>query len=105
LRTKVIGKPLQPPRSGRKHLALAAFLAWVGLVPMDCPPRRMGRRKRFALGQNSDLVFYPALMTAATVFIIACLQPGHRAVPDGAAAIWSRRPASVRIPDSLPAQR
>ena len=73
LRNVVIGKPLDPLNvQGREHLALAAFLAWVGLGADGLSSAAYGPQEAFlALGPNSDLGLYLALATAVTVFIIA----------------------------------
>ena len=73
LRNAVIGKPLDPMNvQGREHLALAAFLAWVGLGADGLSSAAYGPQEAFlALGPNSDLGLYLALATAVTVFIIA----------------------------------
>lgn len=73
LRNVVIGKPLDPLNvAGREHLALAAFLAWVGLGADGLSSAAYGPQEAFlALGNNSDLGLYLALATAVTVFIIA----------------------------------
>jgi hypothetical protein len=72
-RNVVIGKSLDPPNvQGREHLALAAFLAWVGLGADGMSSAACGPQEAFlALGANSDLGLYLALATAVTVFIIA----------------------------------
>ncbi len=73
LRDAVIGKPLDPLNiKAREHLALAAFLAWVGLGADGLSSAAYGPQEAFlALGANSDLGLYLALATAVTVFIIA----------------------------------
>ncbi len=73
LRNVVIGRPLDPLNvKGREHLALAAFLAWVGLGADGLSSAAYGPQEAFlALGANSDLGLYLALATAVTVFIIA----------------------------------
>jgi hypothetical protein len=73
LRNVVIGKPLDPLNvKGREHLALAAFLAWVGLGADGLSSAAYGPQEAFlALGANSDLGLYLALATAVTGFMIA----------------------------------
>jgi len=73
LRNVVIGQPLDPLNvKGREHLALAAFLAWVGLGADGLSSAAYGPQEAFlALGANSDLGLYLAAATAVTVFIIA----------------------------------
>src|SRR5258708_33738652 len=73
LRHLVIGKPLDPfSASTRKHIALAAFLAWVGLGADGLSSSAYGPEEAFkALGAHTHLGLYLALATAATVFIIS----------------------------------
>jgi amino acid transporter len=73
LRTLVIGAPLDPlSQSTRQHIALAAFLAWVGLGADGLSSSAYGPEEAFrALGAHTHLGLYLALATAATVFIIS----------------------------------
>src|SRR5438105_6418217 len=73
LRHLVIGKPLDPfSASTRQHIALAAFLAWVGLGADGLSSSAYGPEEAFkALGAHTHLGLYMALATAATVFIIS----------------------------------
>ena len=73
LRELVIGKPLDPlSASTRQHIALAAFLAWVGLGADGLSSSAYGPEEAFrALGAHTHLGLYLALLTAATVFIIS----------------------------------
>jgi len=73
LRELVIGKPLDPlSASTRQHIALAAFLAWVGLGADGLSSSAYGPEQAFrALGAHSQLGLYMAILTAATVFIIS----------------------------------
>src|SRR6266699_4390875 len=73
LRTIVIGAPLDPlSQSTRQHIALAAFLAWVGLGADGLSSSAYGPEEAFkALGAHTHLGLYMALATAATVFIIS----------------------------------
>ena len=73
LRTLVIGAPLDPlSQSTRQHIALAAFLAWVGLGADGLSSSAYGPEEAFrALGAHTQLGLYLALATAATVFIIS----------------------------------
>src|SRR5437773_7963194 len=73
LRHLVIGKPLDPfSASTRQHIALAAFLAWVGLGADGLSSSAYGPEEAFkALGPHTHLGFFMALATAATVFIIS----------------------------------
>ena len=73
LRDLVIGKPLDPlSASTRQHIALAAFLAWVGLGADGLSSSAYGPEEAFrALGAHTHLGLYMALVTAATVFIIS----------------------------------
>src|SRR5712691_4703511 len=73
LRTLVIGAPLDPlSQRTRQHIALAAFLAWVGLGADGLSSSAYGPEEAFrALGVHTQLGLYMALATAATVFIIS----------------------------------
>jgi amino acid transporter len=73
LRHLVIGAPLDPlSQSTRQHIALAAFLAWVGLGADGLSSSAYGPEEAFrALGAHTHLGLYMALATAATVFIIS----------------------------------
>ncbi|MGC2520593.1 MAG: APC family permease [Burkholderiales bacterium] len=73
LRQTIFGKPLDPlnPKT-RQHIALVAFLAWVGLGADGLSSSCYGPEEAFrALGEHTHLGIYLALATAATVFIIA----------------------------------
>src|SRR5712664_3992691 len=73
LRTLVIGAPLDPlSQSTRQHIALAAFLAWVGLGADGLSSSAYGPEETFrALGTHTHLGLYLAIATAVTVFVIA----------------------------------
>jgi amino acid transporter len=73
IRKIVIGKPLDPlSASTRQHIALAAFLAWVGLGADGLSSSAYGPEEAFrALGAHTHLGLYMAVVTAATVFIIS----------------------------------
>src|SRR6516225_5418503 len=73
LRESLLGKPLDPfSGDTRKHVALVAFLAWVGLGADGLSSACYGPEEAFlALGQHTPLSLYLAAMTACTVFIIA----------------------------------
>src|SRR6266699_3907374 len=73
LRRKLFGKPLDPlDTKARRHIALVAFFAWVGLGADGISSSCYGPEEAFrALGEHTDLGLYLALATAATVFIIA----------------------------------
>ena len=73
LRRIVIGAPLDPlSQTTRQHIALAAFLAWVGLGADGLSSSCYGPEEAFkALGTHTHLGLYMAIATAATVFIIA----------------------------------
>ncbi len=73
LRTLVIGAPLDPlSQTTRQHIALAAFLAWVGLGADGLSSSAYGPEEAFrALGAHTHLGIYLAIATAATVFIIS----------------------------------
>ena len=73
LRESLLGKPLDPfSGDTRKHVALVAFLAWVGLGADGLSSACYGPEEAFlALGQHTPLSLYLAAMTAVTVFVIA----------------------------------
>jgi len=73
LRRLVIGKPLDPlSATTRQHIALVAFLAWVGLGADGLSSSAYGPEEAFkALGDHTHLGFFLALATAATVFVIS----------------------------------
>lgn len=73
VRKWVIGAPLDPlSQSTRQHIALAAFIAWVGLGADGLSSSAYGPEEAFkALGEHAHLGLYMALATAATVFIIS----------------------------------
>ena len=73
LRHLVLGKPLDPlSASTRQHIALVAFLAWVGLGADGLSSSAYGPEEAFkALGPHTHLGLFMALATAATVFIIS----------------------------------
>src|SRR5262252_5324294 len=73
LREKLFGKPLDPlsPQT-REHIALVAFVAWVGLGADGLSSACYGPEEAFlALGSHSHLALYLAIATAVTVFVIA----------------------------------
>ena len=73
LRESLLGKALDPfSGEARKHVALVAFLAWVGLGADGLSSACYGPEETFlALGAHTPLSLYLAAMTAVTVFIIA----------------------------------
>jgi amino acid transporter len=73
LKLWIIGRPLDPLNPDtRNHVALAAFLAWVGLGADGLSSSCYGPEEAFlALGHNAFLALYLALATAFTVFIIS----------------------------------
>ncbi len=73
LRRRLFGKPLDPlDTKARRHIALVAFFAWVGLGADGISSSCYGPEEAFrALGGHTNLGLYLALATAATVFIIA----------------------------------
>src|ERR1041385_2101488 len=73
VRQKCFGKPLDPlDTKTRRHIALVAFFAWVGLGADGISSSCYGPEEAFrALGEHTDLGLYMALATAATVFVIA----------------------------------
>jgi amino acid transporter len=73
LKRLFLGAPLDPlsPKV-RQHIALAAFLAWVGLGADGLSSANYGPEEAFlALGQHTHLALYLAVATGLTVFIIA----------------------------------
>lgn len=70
---KLLGKPLDPlDIRTRRHIALVAFFAWVGLGADGISSSCYGPEEAFrALGSHTHLGLYLALATAGTVFIIA----------------------------------
>src|SRR5216684_7251138 len=73
VRQKLFGKPLDPlDKKTRRHIALVAFFAWVGLGADGISSSCYGPEEAFrALSEHTDLGLYLALATAVTVFIIA----------------------------------
>ena len=73
LRESLFGKALDPfSGEARKHVALVAFFAWVGLGADGLSSACYGPEEAFlALGAHTPLSLYLAAMTACTVFIIA----------------------------------
>ena len=73
LRRVVIGAPLDPlSQTTRQHIALAAFIAWVGLGADGLSSSAYGPEEAFlALGAHTHLGLFMALATAVTVFVIA----------------------------------
>src|SRR5438034_519963 len=73
LRDLVIGAPLDPlSQKTRQHIALVAFLAWVGLGADGLSSSAYGPEEAFrALGEHTHLGLWMAVATAATVFIIS----------------------------------
>jgi amino acid transporter len=73
LRESLLGKPLDPfSGETRKHVALIAFLAWIGLGADGLSSACYGPEEAFlALGEHTPLSLYLAAMTAVTVFVIA----------------------------------
>lgn len=69
----VVGAPKDPlSKDTRQHMALAAFLAWVGLGADGLSSANYGPEEAFlALGHHTHLALYIALMTALTVFVIS----------------------------------
>lgn len=73
LRHILFGKPRNPmSRDTHKHIALIAFLAWIGLGADGLSSANYGPEQAFlALGQYHDLALYLAIATAVTVFLIS----------------------------------
>ena len=73
LRDVLFGAPRDPmaPET-RKHIALAAFLAWIGIGADGLSSSAYGPAEAFiALGPHSQLALYLAIATAFTVFVIS----------------------------------
>ncbi|MBX9811114.1 MAG: APC family permease [Burkholderiales bacterium] len=73
LREAVIGKPRDPMNpETRRHIALIAFFAWVGLGADGLSSSAYGPEETFlALGGHTALGVYLAIAAAITVFIIS----------------------------------
>src|SRR5258705_7426072 len=69
----LLGAPLDPFSSHtRQHIALVAFLAWIGLGADGLSSSCYGPEEAFlALGEHTHLALYMAAATALTVFVIA----------------------------------
>lgn len=69
----LLGAPLDPFNSQtRQHIALVAFLAWIGLGADGLSSSCYGPEEAFlALGEHTHLALYMAAATALTVFVIA----------------------------------
>jgi amino acid transporter len=73
LRDVVFGPPRDPlaPET-RKHMALAALLAWIGIGADGLSSSAYGPAEAFiALGPHNQLALYLAIATAFTVFVIS----------------------------------
>jgi len=73
LRDVVFGPPRDPMAPDtRKHMALAAVLAWIGIGADGLSSSSYGPAEAFiALGPHSQLALYLAVATAFTVFVIS----------------------------------
>jgi amino acid transporter len=73
LRELVVGKPRDPmDPATRRHIALIAFFAWVGLGADGLSSANYGPEVAYlALGANTHLGLYLAAATVVTVFIIS----------------------------------
>ncbi len=73
IRNFFFGKPLDPlDNKVRQHIALATFLAWVGLGADGISSACYGPEETFlALGSHSALAIILAVATGVTVFLIA----------------------------------
>jgi amino acid transporter len=73
LRESLFGKALDPfSGETRQHVALIAFLAWIGLGADGLSSACYGPEEAFlALGTHTPLSLYLAALTAVTVFVIA----------------------------------
>jgi amino acid transporter len=69
----IFGAPLDPfSKETKRHIALIALLAWIGLGADGLSSSCYGPEEAFlALGDHRHLGLYMAIATAATVFIIA----------------------------------
>src|SRR5713101_8454349 len=69
----LLGAPLDPfSNQTRQHIALVAFLAWIGLGADGLSSSCYGPEEAFlALGEHTHLALYMAAATALTVFVIA----------------------------------
>src|SRR5579859_2901774 len=69
----LVGRPRDALAPGvRHHMALAAFVAWVGLGADGLSSANYGPEEAFlALGGNTHLAVYLAIATALTVFLIS----------------------------------
>src|SRR5436190_15591824 len=69
----LLGAPLDPFSSQtRKHIALVAFLAWVGLGADGLSSSCYGPEEAFlALGEHHYLAVFLAALIAVTVFVIS----------------------------------
>ncbi len=73
IRRILLGKPRDPMKKDtRKHIALIAFLAWIGLGADGLSSSSYGPEQAFyALGPHTHLAIYLAILTAITVFLIS----------------------------------
>lgn len=73
IRRLLLGKPRDPMKKDtRKHIALIAFLAWIGLGADGLSSSSYGPEQAFyALGPHTHLALYLAILTAITVFLIS----------------------------------
>ena len=69
----IVGKPLNAQNPNiKKHIALIAVIAWIGLGADGLSSSAYGPEEAFlALGQHTGIAIFLALLTALTVFIIA----------------------------------
>jgi len=69
----LVGRPLDPLRpTERQHISLIAFLAWIGLGADALSSSCYGPEEAYlALGPNTHLALYIAIITILTVFIIS----------------------------------
>lgn len=109
-RERVIGKPRDPmdPES-RRHVALVAFFAWVGLGADGLSSACYGPEEAYAaLGVHTPFGLYLAAATVVTVFIISlAAQPdrhgaaaaaAHARYPDGGVADEGYVNRTARLP-------
>ena len=89
----LFGAPLDPfSHKTRQHIALVAFLAWIGLGADGLSSSCYGPEEAFiALGEHTHLALYMAAATALTVLVIAvAYNQVIELFPSGEAATRSR---------------
>ena len=73
LRYLLLGKPRDPmKKETRRHIALIAFFAWIGLGADGLSSSSYGPEQAFyALGVHTNMALFLAIATALTVFLIS----------------------------------